>query len=296
MTQDFETRAIVVVGAGRLGRTLTLVAREHGIDVAATWNRTSNSADETAELVDGDIPTLHGDLEEALGHVPSPRIIWLTVVDDAVQEVAEAIAPHVMSDDVVLHSSGVASSDALRDAGLKDCHVGTVHVLQAITEPRRAIEGLSDSTWSVEGSVEAVAFARWFLSHIDVEPLVIDGDAKILYHASAVTAANLLVALMDAAFDMGELAGLSREQAREILLPLARSSIENVERQPSTVDALSGPVARGDMTTLEKHRKALSEGEDPELMRIYDVLTRRASGMIERAVAVEDGESGGYET
>jgi predicted short-subunit dehydrogenase-like oxidoreductase (DUF2520 family) len=289
MAQDdetFEGHPWVVIGAGRLGRTLGLLAQHQGIEVAATWNRSPERAKQTREALGG-VEAFAGEPRRALDAAEAPRVVWLTVVDDAVEEVARSLAPHVEPSDVVVHSSGVASSRVLREAGLNACHVGSIHVLQAITDPRRAVETLAESTWSVEGDEEVVDFGRWLLGGIGVEPLVMEADAKVLYHASAVTTANLMVALMDAAFEMAEGAGLSREQARAMLIPLARSSVENLSEQP-TSEALSGPVARGDRSTLAAHQAALEALGEPELLAIYETLTERAKRLVPAKWSDED--------
>ncbi|MGM0557786.1 MAG: DUF2520 domain-containing protein, partial [Myxococcota bacterium] len=197
------------------------------------------------------------------------------------------IGPHVDVSDIVVHSSGVSSSQVLEEAGLTACHIGSIHVLQAITDPQRAIDRLGDSTWSVEGDEEVVWFGKWLLGRIGVDPLVIEADAKVLYHASAVTTANLMVALMDAAFEMAEGAGLTREEARAMLLPLANSSVENLAEQ-STSDALSGPVARGDRSTIEAHQAALAGLGDENLRAIYESLTERAKRLASEKWSDED--------
>ena len=83
---------------------------------------------------------------------------------------------------------------------------------------------------------------------------------------------------MDAAFAMAGNAGLSALQAREMLLPLARSCIDNLERLPPN-EALTGPVARGDDATLARHRRALERHAD--LLEVYEVLTSRAKRLVE---------------
>ncbi|MEM1350207.1 MAG: DUF2520 domain-containing protein, partial [Myxococcota bacterium] len=113
------------------------------------------------------------------------------------------------------------------------------------------------------------------MAEVDVHPLSVRSDRKVLYHASAVTAANLLVGLMDAAYAMAEAAGVDDEQVRrEMLVPLARSCVENLATK-SPRDALTGPVARGDWATVARHEAALAEIDD-ELLELYVALTRRA--------------------
>jgi predicted short-subunit dehydrogenase-like oxidoreductase (DUF2520 family) len=77
---------------------------------------------------------------------------------------------------------------------------------------------------------------------------------------------------------MAEAAGMSREQARAMLVPLAKTCVDNLEGQDTT-EALTGPAARGDRETIERHIEALEALGDQELLEIYKVLTGRAEGI-----------------
>ncbi len=272
--RDFDARRWAIVGAGRVGRTLGLLANRLGIPIASTWNRSADAARATDELL-GPVRALHGPAEQcASALLEDADVVWVTTIDSTIADVAGALAPHLRAHQLVLHAAGSLSSQVLSEAGIR-VPVGSLHPLQAITDPETAVEALSDVAWTVEGASEAVEFARELMGRVGVEPVEIDSSKKTLYHASAVTTANLLVALMDAAFAMAEEAGMSREQARRLMLPLARSCVENLERQP-TADALSGPAARGDQATIERHLEALRLLDDEQLARVYEVLTERA--------------------
>ena len=263
-----------IVGAGRVGSTLGLLANSLGIPVDATWNRSAEAARRASELVHPD-HTYHASLWQVASRIVAHAdVVWLTVVDAEIAAAAEALAPYLVDDQIVLHTAGSLSSQILRDAGIPG-PVGSLHPLQAITDPAQALNLLSKCAWSLEGDAPALEFARALMGAIGVTPVEIDSENKLLYHASAVTTANLLVALMDAAFAMAEQAGMTRAQARQMMLPLARSCVENLERQ-ATADALSGPAARGDQATIARHLEALQGLEDPQLAQIYELLTARA--------------------
>ncbi len=266
-----------IIGAGRVGRTLGLLANRLGIPIASTWNRSENAARQTARLL-GPGHAFGGSLETSRQDVlAGADIVWVTVVDAAIEPVAGQLAEEISADQIVLHTAGSLSSQILARAGIAG-HVGSLHPLQSITNPEDAVERLSEVAWTVEGAPAALDFARGLMAQVDVEPAEIAADKKTLYHASAVTAANLLVALEDAAFTMAEAAGMSREQARAMLVPLARTCVDNLERQ-DTAEALTGPAARGDRETIERHLEALEALGDEELLEIYKVLTARAEGI-----------------
>ena len=109
----------------------------------------------------------------------------------------------------------------------------------------------------------------------------IETKYKTLYHASAVTACGHLVALVDAAIEMLTKCGLNENQARETLLPLIKSTVENLEVQ-TTAEALTGTFARADVGTFEKHLAALEENVSPEARAIYLQLGERSAHLAER--------------
>lgn len=268
----------VIVGCGRLGRALAVAGRSRGVDLRATWNRTPDRAEATARLVEPDVAA-SGELPEALAECDFSRaVVWLTVVDDAVEPVARSLAGKLGGARVVLHSAGALESSLLRDAGIEP-PVGTLHPLLAITDPESAAGSFGDVAWSIEGDEAAVEFGRRFTDAFGARRIELEEGSRALYHASASTAANLLVALADTAMDMAVESGLSRDDAREVLLPLMESSIDNLRSDP-TSGALSGPAARGDESTIERHLEALET--HPELRSIYERLTERARELADR--------------
>lgn len=261
----------IIVGFGRVGQTLTLLADRLDVPIAATWNRTEAAARDAA--VDSPNPCF-GDLPEALDDsLDEPRLVWLTVVDDAIVEVFEILADRISPGSIVAHTSGSLPSTEI--APHTDLPVGSLHPLQAIANPHSAVDQLADSFWTVEGDDQAVDSLESVVAPAGIEPTRIEPAAKTLYHASAATAANLLVGLLDASIDIGEHAGLDRSEARRALVQLARTSLDNLAEQPPA-DALTGPAARGDHETIEDHRRALGRLDDDSLLELYELLTRRA--------------------
>jgi predicted short-subunit dehydrogenase-like oxidoreductase (DUF2520 family) len=96
------------------------------------------------------------------------------------------------------------------------------------------------------------------------------GGARPLYHASAAFASNYLVTLLAAAARLWQPLGGSEPQALEALLPLVRTTLDNVERT-GTANALTGPISRGDVRTVRRHLKALAH-DAPDLLPLYREL------------------------
>ena len=101
---------------------------------------------------------------------------------------------------------------------------------------------------------------------LGAEPLHLAGVDRAAYHTAAVFASNYLVALYVAAARSFELAGLPAESARAALLPLSQGTLDNLRSLPAA-QALTGPVARGDVQTVEGHLQALQG--DGALRQLY---------------------------
>ena len=121
---------------------------------------------------------------------------------------------------------------------------------------------------AVAGSSEAaLAYAKALAETLGMRPFEVPEENRAAYHAAASIASNLLVALEESAAELLKAAGV--DDARELLAPLVLRTAANwAERGP---EALTGPIARGDHETIERHRAALAELA-PELLPMYEAL------------------------
>lgn len=271
MTGDGDAPPWVIIGCGRLGRALVRLAGELGIEVRAAWDKDGPPTDLRATLhLSQPVQTLAGVLDGAA--------VFVTVSDDAIAAVAAAIMPLAGVAEVVAHCSGCHSSEILRGAGIT-APVVSVHPLVSVVSAEQAVAEFPGCAWTVEGDGTGVWWARGWLAEMGVTPVVVKPESKALYHAAAVTSAGLVTALMDAAFDMAAAAGIPEEQARSMLLPLARTALANLEELPPLA-ALTGPAARGDEDTVAAHEAALARLDDDSLLRVYGALNDRISAKL----------------
>jgi len=96
--------------------------------------------------------------------------------------------------------------------------------------------------------------------------LEVDDADRAAYHAAASVASNFVVTLEAAAERLAASAGVDRAA----LVPLVRAAVENWARLGAG-RALTGPIARGDETTVERQRAAIAE-RAPELLALFDAL------------------------
>jgi len=204
--------------------------------------------------------------------VEASDIVFLTVPDDAIRSAAASLAWG--SEKSAVHCSGASSLDLLAHAAGQGAAVGVFHPLQSFATAEQAERNLPGSAFGIEASSDALlADLREMAASLGGTPLTVSGD-KAIYHASAVFASNYLVTLLDVASSLWRTLGLSREDGLRALLPLVRGTIENLETI-GLPDALTGPIARGDVGTIERHLQALAKVA-PDALPLYKELARRA--------------------
>ncbi|MBI3073223.1 MAG: DUF2520 domain-containing protein [Deltaproteobacteria bacterium] len=183
-------------------------------------------------------------------------IVLLAVRDNQITRTAREIAPRLAPRTCVLHTSGIAPCDALESLSGRGFALGSMHPLLSFANPRRAAAQVSEATFALSGDQCAIAAARKLIRRLGAHVVTIRDRDKPLYHAAAVFAANYLVANFSVACDLLARIGIDDHTARRLFAPLARGVLENIVTH-GAARALSGPISRGDVTTLRAHLAAL---------------------------------------
>ena len=190
-----------------------------------------------------------------------PEIVVLCVPDRAIAEVAAETPPGPW----IAHVSGATPLDAL------DPHVRRfgLHPLQTFSKALGPEQ--LDGAWSAvtAESNEARAVGRQLAETLGLRPFDLDDDRRAAYHAGAAMASNYLVTLRAAAGSLLEAAGAPPEALDPLIRGVTDTGFE-----------LTGPIARGDWETVERHL-AVIRAERPELEELYLVLaegTARIAG------------------
>lgn len=199
--------------------------------------------------------------------VSGAATILLAVPDGVIAAVASGIAAQVSPEQVVLHLSGVHDRTALAVLAARGAACGSLHPLQTVPDPATAVERWRGAYAGVEGDARAVAEAERLARLLGLIPVRLPVGAKALYHAAAVAASNYVVTLAGLAARLASEAGLPPELADRIYRPLLAGAAANLaEARPAA--ALTGPIRRGDLETVQAHLAALGAGD----RRIYAAL------------------------
>lgn len=259
-------RKIGVIGAGVVGTAIGVVLKNKGYEITGAYDVKSES---TMQFVERIGCTAHTSPQEVSR---SADILFITTSDTAIKEVVDILADDAAfhQGQVVIHMSGAQSSEILDRAKSFGAHVLSVHPIQSFANLERAIENLPGSVFSIEGDKDAYDVAVCLVETLDGEYFFINRESKPLYHAGACVVSNYLVTLIDFGVKLLESTGIPRNMATKALMPLIVGTINNIENI-GIPKALTGPIARGDLSTIVKHLACL-ENMAPELLKLYSWL------------------------
>ncbi|MFL5496383.1 MAG: Rossmann-like and DUF2520 domain-containing protein [Gemmatimonadales bacterium] len=258
-----ERHPVAIIGAGRMGQGLALALGAAGLDVVLL-------SQGPRELVSPLV--LHpGPRRDAVG---AAGLVLLATPDDAIPQIARELAAEqaVGPSQVVLHLSGVLDRRALRALEASGAALGSFHPLQTIADPSSAAERLAGCYVGIEGDGRALAMGKWLAVILRMHPVELATDRKATYHAAAVFAANYTVALAGIAERLARSAGVPPELAGQLYRPLMEGAVSNLELGPAA--ALTGPIRRGDVATVQAHLAAL-EPADRQLYRMLGLAALR---------------------
>src|SRR5262245_7955218 len=190
-----------------------------------------------------------------------PEVVLLCVPDRAIPDVASETAPGPW----IAHVSGATPLAALAPHARRF----SLHPLQSFSKALGP-EQLDGAWGAVTAESTEAREVGWSLAEtLGLRPFDLADDARAAYHAGAAMASNYLVTLRAAAGSLLEAAAAPPEA----LDPLIRGVLD-------TGFELTGPIARGDWETVERHL-AVIRAERPELEELYLVLaeaTARIAG------------------
>lgn len=256
---------LIVAGPGRAGGSLALAAQRAGHHVVGILARRG-------------LPEWAAELAELswIEPLPAADVLVVAVRDDAIGAVAEQLAPLAGSVPAAVHVSGFTSVASLRPFSEAGLLVGSFHPLQTLPDPMTGAAALPGSWVGVTAPPPLESDLYQLARSLGCRPFGLADDAKALYHAAASSSSNYVIAALAVAAGLFELAGVPVEAGR----PLTESAVRNVfERGPLAV--LTGPIARGDRTTVLGQLAAVDATPYGRDFRALAALTARLAGTVE---------------
>ncbi len=240
------------IGAGKVGKTLARLLHEHSlVTVNGVYNQSFLSACQAVEFIGA------GFAVENLDQLPLVDLTFLTVSDAAIEPVCERLAQQQLkSGSVVLHCSGLLPSDILSAIRTQGCFAVSIHPMKSFADPALSVRDFSGTYCAIEGDAAGIEKIRPLFEALGAVIIPIDGHQKALYHAAAVFASNYVVTLAEQALNCFERAGIDVDVSSKLMTRMMQSTLTNLQSL-SPRDALTGPLRRGDIATIQHHLHAL---------------------------------------
>jgi predicted short-subunit dehydrogenase-like oxidoreductase (DUF2520 family) len=279
-----------VIGAGRLGSSLALALCNRGLTLVG-FTAGSSEGRVRAERWLGSPATLR------LGTLVGlrPDVYFICVPDGVVADVAtelgaalgagrgadqrdeadsgaarEAAAPRP----VVAHTSGATSVSVLAPCEEAGAATLVFHPLQTFPDLSAGASRFAGAGAAITPGPahpdEAGTTGLRIADLLGMRPFLLADDKRSLYHAAAAVACNYLVTLEHVANKLFVEAGVPERVTFDLFLPLVRAALDNLAAR-GPVDALTGPLSRGDEKTIAAHLTALS-ADAPDTLPLYRAL------------------------
>lgn len=267
-----DTR-VSIIGLGQVGTALLNAFSGCRVGVVSVFNRSEVDSSLKAKFTKTFFGKGFPGPEDPLGD-----LIILAVSDDAITEVSEKLSDLLTPNGSmnVIHCSGTHSSEILGPLKEKGANTASFHPIKAITSNTVSFENI---WFDIEGDEELLKILEQLAEMLGASSFRVEPEAKPFLHASAVVASNYLVVLADLVSRISSQGNIPEYTAIKALAPLMENTLSNITELGIT-DSLTGPIARGDVRTVEKHLQSL--GSAPKLQELYKVLGLEAVQIAER--------------
>lgn len=263
-----------------MGKYLT----DRGKTVTGYYSRTYENAAAAAEFTGTDS---FRRMEEL---VALSDTLFITTPDDEIGSVWDRTKEMSIDERVICHFSGSLSSDVFNGIDEKKACGASIHPMLAFRDRFSSYRQLKQCFFTLEGDSFALQRLKKLLEELGNPYCMIEAENKAKYHCAASILSNEVLALLDMGFGMLEQCGFTKKGAVDAASALVRGNVENVLTN-GTLASMTGPILRGDISTVKKHLGVLTGDE----RKIYCLLGRRLLEMAEERREKEAGTgSTGY--
>lgn len=249
-----KPQTLSIIGCGKVGQTLARLWVQHQtvqlLDILNT--APASGARAVAFAGAGRVANSYADLQAA-------DIYLIAAPDDQIVACCDALASsgRLSASSTVFHCSGALPSSILASASARGAAVASIHPIRSFAVPEKVATDFAGTYCGMEGDQVAIDVLAPIFAAIGAQTVPIQRESKVLYHAGAVFASNYLVTLLDTAVQTYAQAGIPQDVALKMMASLVRETSENV-LQIGPEQALTGPIARGDIATVVKQYRAVN--------------------------------------
>ena len=277
---------IGIIGAGKVGGALCKSLREAGVNVVGLTAGTE--ADTLAAAEKFQVKGFASNEELAA----SCDILFLTVPDRLVGKVAGELAKasskqgetQTMQGKTFFHCSGSLGLEELQPLADAGAEIGSLHPLQSFASADVSFQGIY---MAVDGMPNAQETGQAIAELLGAKVFVVPAAERKAYHAAACFASNYVVAAMAVAQELMSKWTPTPEAGLAALLALFDGTARNLHQSKLAREALTGPIARGDITTVKAHLAVLP----PKIAEVYKALGRETICLAKANGSIDAGQA-----
>ena len=255
-----------IIGAGKMGFTLgkhIIDSDNHGLELIGYYSRREESAKEAAVFTE----TKSFIAMEEL--VNNSDMIIITVPDDQVEIVVNKLKDiNSIKGKILCHTSGALSSKAF-DVLDQDVFGYSAHPVFAVSSKYESYKSFGDCFITIEGNPRYIDDIKDIWLQLGHKVKVISDSDKVKYHSAAVFSSNLVIGLYHMAEELLKQCGFNEDETQYALKPLFINNAKKLY-ESNCESALTGPVERCDIETIDKHLLVLQD----KYFEVYKILSK----------------------
>lgn len=253
---------IGIIGAGKVGTTIGKYLSKRDIAVSGFYSRSYESAHEAADFTK---TKAYRDIDEL---VKVSDTLFITTPDGEISNMWDCITKNELVGKTICHFSGSLSSNVFFEIGTTGARGCSIHPMYAFSDKFTSYRQFCTAILTMEGNDKAVNMMKKLFEDLGHKVMTVQAEDKIKYHAAAAMASNYMVGLFQMSLDLLSECGFSEADSYELLGPLVKGNMETVI-QSGTKAALTGPVERNDITTVQQHLDSFS---NENVKRVYQAI------------------------
>ncbi|GAA1519970.1 Rossmann-like and DUF2520 domain-containing protein [Brevibacterium permense] len=271
MSQDDAPRlGIGIIGCGRVGASIGAAWRQAGHAIIGVSATSTASLERAEDMLPG-VPVLDPD-----AIAERAELVLIAVPDDEIAPLVTGLADlgRIHAGQILIHCSGRYGTDVLEAGTRLGALPIALHPSLTFTGTEVDLSRLRQATIAVTAPAPIRPVGEALVVELGAEPIDIAEADRPLYHAAITHASNHSITILAEAMELLTEAGVADPSA--VLHTLVDASVANTMQNGPK--ALTGPISRGDVGTIEAHLAALSEfslsRSNPAVRNSYIALAR----------------------
>ena len=281
-THGGDTIKIGFIGPGKVGVSLGRYFTHRGIKLSGFYGKNIETTSEAAKITKSKFYTNIQDI------IKESDILFITTPDDIISIIDRELSKFDLTNKSVCHTSGSIKSNVLYNAKDSGALIYSIHPMFAFSNKNTNLKELENIYFSIESdvlkepsSIENNTVIN-LIKSLGNKFFLRSKETSSIYHLANVFVSNLTLSLLDIGTSYLKKLGLTEDEALGAIRPLVEGNIGSIFEK-GFVNSLTGPVLRGDVTTIKNHLSVL-ENKDNEL---YNILSLN----LLKLVAIRDNNS-----